>query len=227
MVKKTSLKENLKFVLFCILSFPKSVYFNFKVFPLKIAFKLPVLVGYNYKIKRIHRNCIEIEKSPINSLMIRFGYNGSPGPIPQKGVLDICGKIIFKSFANFAKGCSLRINGILYVGSYFTSNLNCTFICKNQINIKDDVMFGWNITLLDSNGHHISSDSVQMPDKNTINIGMHTWVCSEVHILPGSYIGDDCVVGYKSLVNKAYCGNNLLIAGSPASVRKTDINWTY
>ena len=40
-----------------------------------------------------------------------------------------------------------------------------------------------------------------------------------------SGIPDNCVVGYKSLVNKIFKENNCIIAGHPATVVRHDITW--
>ena len=46
-----------------ILSLPKSLYFNLKVFPLKTAIKLPILISYDTKIINIHKGSIIINSS--------------------------------------------------------------------------------------------------------------------------------------------------------------------
>ena len=58
-----------------------------------------------------------------------------------------------------------------------------------------------------------------------MTIGNHVWVCTESHILKGTAIGNDCVVGYASLVSKGGSDNNVLWAGHPAKIIKQKVNW--
>ena len=48
----------------------KTLYFNFKCFPISVAFKLPVYIGRNVKFQKLDGNC-EI-KSDIRHGMIRI-----------------------------------------------------------------------------------------------------------------------------------------------------------
>ena len=51
------------------------------------------------------------------------------------------------------------------------------------------------------------------------------WICSETHILKGSGIGNDSVIGYKSLLTKRFDENNVLVVGHPAMIAQREINW--
>lgn len=42
-----------------LLSLPKTIYVNFKVFSFADAIKLPVTVSYNTTIRRIEKGCIQ------------------------------------------------------------------------------------------------------------------------------------------------------------------------
>lgn len=56
-------------------------------------------------------------------------------------------------------------------------------------------------------------------------IGDHVWVGVGALISKGTVIPDDCVVGAKSFVNKAFSETGVLLAGTPATVVKRDITW--
>ena len=62
------------------------------------------------------------------------------------------------------------------------------------------------------------------PDSD-IEIGNHVWVGQDVTILKNTKIGNNCVIGAGSLVNKNFIENNVVIAGNPAKIVKYDINW--
>lgn len=58
-----------------ILSIPKSVYINLKVFDFKTAIKLPILVSYNTKLIGIKKNTMVIDDS-LRFGDIRIGFDG-------------------------------------------------------------------------------------------------------------------------------------------------------
>ena len=86
-----------------------------------------------------------------------------------------------------------------------------------------DVLLGWNINIRDSDGHKIIETS-NKKIINNINIGNHVWICSNVDILKGTQIGDNCIIGYRSLVCGLKCEDGKLIAGVPAKIIKNDVN---
>ena len=72
----------------------------------------------------------------------------------------------------------------------------------------------------------INSDkNVRINPDGNVNIGDHVWIGQEVIILKNTHIGDNCVIGIRSLVTKDF-GENLLVAGIPAKIIKQKINWT-
>ena len=58
-----------------------------------------------------------------------------------------------------------------------------------------------------------------------ITIGKHVWIGADAVIMPGTVIGNDSVVGMRSIVTKKFEQDNVLITGSPAVIKKTCINW--
>lgn len=77
----------------------------------------------------------------------------------------------------------------------------------------------------DSDGHTIIKNGVAQPSVKPVTIGNHVWIASESHILKGTVIPDDCVVGYDSLVNSEFTTTNAIIAGHPAQIVAKNIEW--
>ena len=50
-------------ILKALLSIPKTIYFNFKVFNFSTAIKLPILITNNVRIKGIYKGCISIKEN--------------------------------------------------------------------------------------------------------------------------------------------------------------------
>lgn len=224
----------MKLIIF-LLSMPKTIYFNLKVFPLRIALKLPVLVAYNVKITNIHKNCIQIN-SDITSFMIRINFGkGSEGvntTYKQNGYFDVRekGKLIFNGKASFSTGISIRVDkGILSVGNNFSCNKNCFLACSEGITIGDDVLLGWSVNIRDSDGHSIINldNRITEDEENIVVIKDHVWIAANVDILKGVRIPTNCVVGYNSCITNKFFEENCIIAGYPAKVVKTNINWVH
>lgn len=217
-----------------LLSIPKTIIFNFKIFPFRIALKLPVLIAYNVKICCIYKDCILIN-SKISRFMIKINIdNGSDGvncSYKKIGYFDVKkkGRIIFNGRANFTSGISIRVdNGNLNLGDNFYCNKNCFFSCSENVTVGNDVLLGWNVNIRDSDGHaiyNLNNTNIMTNMNKPILIGNHVWIAANVDILKGAEISDDCIVGYNSCVTKKFIDKNCIIAGYPAKVIKNNVNW--
>lgn len=215
-----------------LLSIPKTLWFNFKVFPFKTALKLPVLISYDTRIKNITKNSIVI-KGDITPFMIKYNINkGSEGVISEgltKGYLNIReGSLVFHGKANFSRGISIRVDkGILSLGKNLNFNRGCFISTSKGVKIGDNVLVGWNTSIRDSDGHlvfDLDSKSHFNLDKE-VCIGDNVWIAANVDILKGVNIPNNCVIGYRSCVTREFQHENSLIAGYPAKVIKENIYW--
>ncbi len=108
-------KDKVSIIIKMIMSIPKSLIFNMRIFPLRTAIKLPVLISLNTKVYSIYRGCIEFDTDKINPGMFRFGFGGTYGiqPILYKNFFEIRkpGKVIISGKSLFREGCTLRVGG--------------------------------------------------------------------------------------------------------------------
>lgn len=224
--RANKLSYKLGLILHAFLSLPKTVYFNFRCFPFMTAIKLPVLVSFRTKLLELHKGLITFDSAPYR-FMVKFGFGGSSGIIERKSLicLEEGGCIRFSGKADFCAGTSLRNSGYLKFGNKFWSNKNCTIWCSKSISFGDNVLFGWNIVFRDADGHLIIDNGEPRPVEGDISIGNHCWICSESHVLKNSSIGNDCVLGYGSLLTQKYDEDNTLYVGRPAKPIKRNINW--
>ncbi len=207
------------------LSIPKTVYFNLRCFPFTTAIKFPILVSYRTKLVELHKNIITFERPPYR-FMVKFGFGGSSGIIERKSLICLeKGHVCFGGKADFCAGASLRNSGELRFGNQFWANKNCTIWCSKSMTFGDNVLFGWNIFFRDSDGHLIIENGVPRPVDGKITIGNHCWICSESHVLKNGGLGNDCVLGYGSLLTSTYDNDNTLYVGRPAKPIKDNINW--
>ena len=210
-----------------LISLPKTIFFNFRVFPLKIAIKLPVAIAYNVNIKQLYKNCVLIKDEKISLFMIKIGFLGSEAISENKRIFFMKkkgkGKLVFYGKAKFSSGITLFNNtGTIIFGKNFSANKNCFISCDNKIVFGDDCLLGWNINIRDSDGHKIYP---QKESNKDIIIGKHVWICANVDILKNNIVGDNCIIAYNSCLTGIKCDNNKLIGGYPAKVLKENVNW--
>lgn len=211
-----------------IISLPITVYVNFRCLPFKTAIKLPIFVGHKTRIDKLSRN-ITFGCKP-TTFMVRIGWGGTEGRETGKKnylLLNKNASLKFNGKCTMSSGVSLILDlGSFEIGDNFFCNKNCTFSCNDKITIGDNVLFGWNVELLDSDNHKlIHKNRAESCDRGEIKIGNRVWVAAFSHILKNSAIPDGSVVAYNSLVTKRFDGEKLLLAGSPARVVEEQIEW--
>lgn len=126
--------------------------------------------------------------------------------------------------ASFSKGAHViaRGNGNLEIGENFFCNANCDILCNKLIRFGKDNLLGWNITLLDADGHDtIVSGKCQEASKSII-LGNHIWIGAEVSILKGVSLVNGTIVPYGSVIHKSNDRENVVFQNK---VLKSDIVW--
>ena len=211
-----------------IISLPITIYVNYRCLPFKTALKLPIFVGYKTHIDKLSRN-ITFGCEP-TTFMVRIGWGGTEGrELGKKNylLLNENASIQFNGRCTMSSGISLILDlGTLEIGENFFCNKNCTISCNDKITIGDNVLFGWNVEVLDSDNHKvIHKNKAKICDRGAIKIGNHVWVAAFSHVLKNSFIPDGSVVAYHSLVTKQFEGEKLLLGGCPAKVIEEQIEW--
>ena len=56
-------------------------------------------------------------------------------------------------------------------------------------------------------------------------IGEHVWIAHGASILKGSLVPENSIVAAKSLVQGAFDGSGLLLAGAPARIVREGVQW--
>ena len=125
----------------------------------------------------------------------------------------------------------LTNNSKLFIGEKFDTrkiDISFLFSTNQTITIGDDCLIAKDATIKVSDNHTIfekdNPQNVLNPNQN-ISIGNHVWIADNVTILKGSRIPNNTIVGAKSLVNKPFEQEYTLISGSPAKIKKENINW--
>lgn len=104
--------------------------------------------------------------------------------------------------------------GKVKIGHRCFFNHYCTLASRAGITIGDGTIFGENVKIYDHN-HCYSAPSVPIKEQGytsaPIKIGSHCWIASNVVILKGVTIGDNCVIGAGCVIYKDVPDNSVVV----------------
>ena len=222
--------QTIRRILSIILAIPKTIYFNLRYLPLRQAIHLPIWLATNVRIRNMYRGGIVIDAST-RTAMIRIGFHQVDAICiySLKTILNIPkpGKLIFKGEAHIGHGAIIScVGGVMTVGDNFAVSGSTSFVCYKEITIGRDVQFAWDSLVMDSDAHKIyDQEGGRMNEDRPVIIGDKVWLACQNTVLKGTVIGNNCVVGANSLINKAYTEDGVIIAGNPARVVKKISGW--
>jgi acetyltransferase-like isoleucine patch superfamily enzyme len=204
----------------------KTLRFNFHYFKFREAVRLPVIVSRHVLV-----NCLggSIKLTgAIRSGFIRIGFQGVPvfDRYRSRTVWNVGGgTVIFKGRAEIGQGCRIGSGGVLTFGDNFQITAETMIICEDSITFGRDVLCSWQCQIMDTDYHQIITDGEPRKATSPVSIGDHVWIGSRVIINKGAEIADNSVVAAGSTVTGRFNEPCTLLAGVPASVKKTNINW--
>ncbi len=172
-------------------------------------------------------------KSPriLSFLGINAGENSGLSPLAlisaRKGKVQIGRDTILNCRFSFDKpGARIHIGERCYIGK---SHL----VSSNAIEIADDVVISWGVTIVDHDSHSLNWD-IRKDDilnwhagkkdwqdiaQSPVKIERRVWIGFNASILKGVTLGEGCVVGAGAVVTKSVAPYNV-VAGNPARVVK-------
>lgn len=114
----------------------------------------------------------------------------------------------------------------IIIGNNCNIRENAHITAINKIYIGDNLLTGTNILITDNSHGDITREQMDihpqlrpLSSKGPVYIGNNVWIGNNVCILPGTSIGDGCIIAANSIVTKnipAYC----VAAGAPAQIIK-------
>lgn len=185
------------------------------------------------------RNIINV-KLGINSTFIKCQVTGLMGGVKlgDNTSLKAC-TFVFKGRGNkIVIGDNVRLSGVTFWfeddgneivigdGTTMEGNNQLAACEGTRIVIGKDCMFARNVNLRTTDSHSIvNDDGKRINLAKDIIIGNHVWIGTDVLVLKGAYIPDNCVVSAKALVAAHKYEQNSIIGGVPAKKIKCDVNW--
>jgi len=208
----------------------KTIYFNLKYFPLKVAIKLPVLIGRQVFLSRMNGRVII--NGPINTGLIQIGYGkvGITDFKRSRAILEIDGDLIFNGRAYIMQGCKINImqNAQLIIGDDFNMSVECVIIAQKKIQIGNSSGISWESLVMDTDFHHIYDENgIEFNQPREIIIGDKVWVGCKCTLLKGAEIPSGSIVAANSMVTKKLSGEKSIFGGNPIRTLKSNITWKY
>ena len=114
------------------------------------------------------------------------------------------GRVILGYNTQIENGSDLQVhgNGILQIGSRCYMNRYCMVSVQESVSIGENCMFGPGVKIFDNNHCFSAQNGVSGQLKTApIHIGRNCWLASDVIVLKGSVIGDNCVIGAGCIIS--------------------------
>ena len=94
-------------------------------------------------------------------------------------------------------------------------------MAAKRIHIGPDTIVAWEVFVTDSDWHRIEgADMVE-----DVTIGDNVWIAHGASVLKGAVVPHGSIVAAKSLVQGAFKGSDLLLAGVPARIVREGVQW--
>ncbi|MCM3268303.1 acyltransferase [Paenibacillus elgii] len=107
------------------------------------------------------------------------------------------------------------------IGDKTFINRRTEFMCKQHIRVGSHCAISWDVSIMDTDYHTIMDGR---PNTKPVIIGDHVWIGCKATILKGVTIGDGAIVAAGSVVAHDVPPRSV-VAGVPAKVVKTDVDW--
>jgi acetyltransferase-like isoleucine patch superfamily enzyme len=124
---------------------------------------------------------------------------------------------------------AVQTGAILEIGgsSVIQSGITCDtkILVLKRVVIGKDFGCSWNCFITDSDWHGVEHAGKPSPSQSDVVIGDRVWICPDCSILKGSVIGNDSIIGTKSMLRGKTFPPNSLIAGIPAKAVEGNVKW--
>jgi len=205
------------------------LYYNFKLFDFVTALQFPIFIYGNVRIRATKGQIILPDEKrrgmiKLGTHLTRFVNSYEQTVIDNNGILN------FNGCCCIGRGSKLLVSntGTLSIGANFNATGNLKICCEKYIEISDDCMFSWDVTLIDTDYHPIIiSDNRIINNPRPIFIGKHVWLGFNCQVLKGVHIPNNCIISASSIVRKSL-GTPNAVYSYPSNIlekQRDDIQW--
>lgn len=210
----------------------KTIYFNFRTMPFKVAVKLPIYLYGKVQIgslsgRVLFQNC-EVKRGMVTlgRCVDMFYPKGNSLIVIGEG-----GKLVFEGTCFFNTRYTIRITrqAKLVLGNNVRIGSNVRICCQQSICIGANTGITYNCEIMDSNFHYMINKTDNSIHRYTspISIGASNWIGNNSQIMKGSKTKDYTIVAARSLLNRDYATmypkeEYATLAGIPAKLKSTN-----
>lgn len=207
----------------------RTLWFNFRYFPIKTAIKIPVIVFQKIETFSLRKGNIVIENPGFNRLSLG-GHGNTEWTYSRPCYLHIAGKMIVKGsgFHYFRPGICINISkgAVLELGNNFSSANDLRLTVNKKIVVGDNNMWSYDNIVLDSDVHIITDKyGKQINRPGEIIFGDNVWMGCRCTVLKNVCIANGSIIGSNTIITKSLTEPNSIYAGSEAKVIKNDMFW--
>jgi acetyltransferase-like isoleucine patch superfamily enzyme len=210
----------------------KTVFFNFKVFPISTAIKLPVFFFGPVRFASL-KGTVIMEAEVVTRGMVQFGCKEENIITTREPTrISLNGKLVFNGKSKFGYAIQLLVwdNGVLTFGNKSWLGSFSKIVAFRSIEIGKNFLASWECQVFDTDFHFIeNTDEGTIADTNgIILIGDNVWLGSRVTVLKNTVIPSNCIIALGSICNKDYSGScppGSVIGGIPAKFLKKGVKY--
>lgn len=183
-----------------------TIYLNFRSFPIRQAWKLPVFVYGWPKLFSLFGSMECGGKCKTGMVIFNATNHGAPSSPGTSTAIDNYGKIIFHGKCKIYTSNKINVgqNGVLNLGEDVKIMHHCNITAYESVCVGAHSWITHRCQVIDTNFHFIADFNKHRVNCQTkpIMIGDYCWICNSTTIAAGAKIPDKTIVASNSLVNK-------------------------
>ena len=205
-----------------VLALPRSVWYNFRLLPIRQARHLPLLISHRTRVVNVSGK-INLSAEALRIGLIKIGFNTCQMTDfrHHRTMLNIRGRLNFMGECAIGVGSSIEVSesGILTLGDHFNMGPCSLIVCHKNISFGRDVLTSWQCTLMDTDQHRLIDDEGNYCNEDrSIAFGDNVWCGCNVIVTKGTQVCSNTTIGAGSCVHGAFTEERTVIAGNPARV---------
>ncbi len=209
----------------------KTIIFNLKYFPFRVAIKFPVLLTGKVKVRNCKRGLIQFNSSGgIKRGLLVLGKIDREYTYDKPLLLNILGRLVINGsgFHHIAPGGIVYIgpDAVMEIGDNFSVSHDIKFYIRTALKIGDNNMWSYYNVVMDNDGHPIFDEEGEIINSNKgIIVGNNVWLGCRCTILKGANIPDGSIIGTNSIVRKSLPGTQAIYGGTDLKLLKNNVTW--
>ena len=208
-----------------VLGLPKSLLFNVHYLGWADGLRLPVLLSWRVKLARLS-GTVTLSRCRFGTVRLGVQTTATFPSSGTRGVWNVEGAVRFGENVRVGPGFRIGCTGELCFGSGVDINAGAHIFCSSRVDIGNGGLWAWNVVVTDHDFHHLESESggdVNPPRK--VSLGERVWIGANAHVLKGTSIGAESMIGAASVVSGIFDETNCVLAGNPAKILRRGIRW--